>query len=334
MIKRIVLILFTLYLVTSCVTLPPKEKEEPKETVKTNAPLDTTTQGEKEFLTMLEGVTIRVLKTPYDKKGTTIYKGQVFSVPYLLEVKKQGSPMPLFKLTLEYPALRDDDVLTIKSVEVTTDEKGMAEWMPSPSSISVKDFILIYPSPISSSPKVMQAVSNLSVRSSYIVKSDYAASPGGILYIFDIDSEGRPVKNNFHLLKELRNAGVNAGNAPISEATYLNEDYNILYKLCKKIAGSTSSFLIIGTFKDLSKTDTVGEVINKGEEEKGKEEEGRGEIKTTIKAEITCISMIDGKRLYSTVAVKSMLGKEGVKAMEECMEKVAKEISNKVLYGM
>lgn len=275
-------------------------------------------KADDDFIDAISTITITIISNPCTANKSVI-KNKPFSSPYIVTVMDGGAPVSEFSLTAMYPIARSNDVLTYDTVCLKTDKDGTAYFTPNPSTISVNDTITFYPTPISSNGKVTQAAFDKSSSAPFVVKSDYLGSPGGILYVYDFNESGQPIRNNFALLRNLRNAGVNAGNAPISESGYLNKDAHSLYEVCKPIVHGEANFLIYGSFKYAG--DNAVQIKQDGTE-------------VTMIADITCISMADGSELYKTMIQQSASATDKKSATIKCKEELAAEIAEQVMYAM
>lgn len=266
--------------------------------------------SEDEFIDFVSSVVIKVTKNPCE--GSTIIKNKAFPAPYVLSVTNNLGAVKGLSITASYPTARDNDIILYTSVNLTTDDNGQASFMPQKSPIAVNDEVTFYPTPISSRADVTQSCFDRAATATFIVKSDYVGSPGGILYVFDYNERGSPTRNNFALLRNLRNAGVNAGNAPISDERYLKRNAHELYEACKPIVKGEANFLIYGAFKYVASNGSA----------------------VTLQADIECLDMATGETLYKTSATESATGKDKLSADNECREKLASILAQSVMYSM
>lgn len=305
-----IVILFIFSTLISCVsTKAPIPPSEGVSQGKEKSPAATSTDNKK-FLDEIDDLLITVISNPCDKK--TIYKNKTFPAPYIIKVTKNGTPLKGASITVSFPVERDNDVITYSCDLITTNDEGVAQFTPPVSKIAVSDTITFYPTPASSDASVTQAAFDKSATASYLVKSDVVGMPGGILYVYDFNEKGQLTKENFTLLKHLRNAGVNAGNSPVSDQSYLNRDAYALYKACKPIVTGQANFLIYGTFKYLEAHDN----------------------EVTLQADVTCLSMKDGSQLYKTSITQSAQAKDKRSADSECREAIAAVLAHDVIFSM
>lgn len=300
---------FFAVLLVSCVStkVSPSQDDKSEAEVSSGAALN---MSEDDFIDFVSSVVIKVTKNPCDK--ATIIKNKPFPSPYILSVTDEKGAVAALSITASYPSARDNDVILYTSVTLVTDDNGQASFMPQKSAIAVNDEVTFYPTPISSRADVTQSCFDRAATAAYIVKSDYVGSPGGILYVYDFNERGAPTRNNFALLRNLRNAGVNAGNAPISDERYLKRGVQDLYEACKPIVKGEANFLIYGAFKYVASDST----------------------QVTLQADIECLDMATGTTLYKTSATQSVTAADKRTADNACREKLASILAQSVMYSM
>lgn len=274
---------------------------------------DTSNQLETQFKEYLNEIDIKIISKP--KKA--VYSKTDFKEPYVIQVTDSNGPAVDVDITVSWPTSRNDDIITYSTAQLKTDSRGQIFFKPEASRIAVKDTISFYPTPVSSSSSIVQASYAAGVQSEYAVKSSYTTYPGGILFVYDFNENGKPTQNNFSLLQNLRNHGINAGNAPISDVAYLSKPVSTIYNDCKAMVGNAAKFLVFGSFKYATPT-----------------EETASGVKCTLVAELTCVDMANGEKLYKTSIVESAIDKSKWTAEQKCREALAKKAMDAIIYGM
>lgn len=296
-------------------TVPEKVRKEPKPIVVQN----TSNQKETEFKALLSSIELKVVSGQNTKK--VIYPGQDFASSYVLLVTDANGPKADVEITVSYPASRSNDTISYGSVQLKTDAEGKITFKPEPSSIAVKDKVTFYPTPVSSTPAIVQEAYNAAVTSPYVIKSNYTKWPGGILYVYDFNENGKPTTNNFTMLQNLRNAGINAGNCPVSDTSYFNKSVNDLYKACIDMTygeiKNSASFLIMGSFKHAEP------VV-----------ENADSATVTMTCEVTCVDMKSCNVLYKTSATETATDKTKWNAEQKAKKALADKVSEAIIYGM
>ena len=294
---------------------PGKVIREPKQLTVQN----TASEKEKEFKALLERIDLKIESVPSPKK--TVYTGSAFSAPYIVSVTDENGPVKDFNITISWPVSRSNDTITFSTAQMQTDSTGKISFLPGSPSIAVKDSITFYPTPVTSSASVTQAAFNNAVTAPYVVKSKYTQYPGGILFVYDFNENGKAKTNDFLLLQELRNAGINAGNAPVSDTSYFNMPVQDVYKECINITQgeikNAANFLVVGTFKWAKPA-----------------EENNGNFTVTWIADFTCIDMKNGAVKYKSQITESASGKTKSEAEKACNQNLASKVRDAIIYGM
>ncbi len=296
-------------------TTTEKVRKEPKPIAVQN----TSNQKEKAFKELLSNIDLKVISSPSQKK--TIYPGQDIGTPYTLQVTNKGEPVTDFDITVSYPVSRSNDSISYATTQLKTNAEGKITFKPEPSSIAVKDKVTFYPSPVSSTPAIVQAAYDVAVSAPYVIKSNYTKWPGGILYVYDFNESGKPTTNNFTILQNLRNAGINAGNSPVSDTSYFNKSINDLYKACVDMTfgeiKNQASFLIMGSVKYAEPAVETSEGVT-----------------CTLVCEVTCVDMKNCNLLYKTSVTESATDKTKWNAEQKAKKVLADKVSEAIIYGM
>lgn len=317
-----ILFLLIAFLFFSCASMPQKtvteevvSDETPKTETKPIAIQNTSSKLENEFKDLLKNIDIKIVSAPKSKK--IIYSGNDWTESYVVSVTKNDEPIPNFSVTVSYPSSRQNNVIVYENMQLTTDDDGKINFLPNASNIAIKDKITFYPTPVSSSPEIQKLAMEISVDAPFIVKSKYVTHPGGIIYVWNYNENGKPTMNNFELLQCMRNAGVNAGNAPVSSSSYLDKPNSVVYNDCKKIVGDAARFLIVGYFKYAKPAET--------------NESG---ATVTLEASVSGIDMTNGNELIKITKSLSVTDKSAWDAEKKCRTQLATILSDELIYGM
>lgn len=273
---------------------------------------NTSNQLEKNFKTVLENIELKVTSKP---KTTSV--GRAFNTSYVVNVTDANGPLSGFDLTVNWPVGKSNGTITYSSAQLKTDANGNATFTPAAPKFAVKDQVTFYPTPVSSSPNVVQAAYERSVTAPYAVKSSYIAYPGGVLFTYDFNESGWPTTNNFTLLQTLRNSGVNVGNSPVSDPAYFDKPVSELYKATYDITGAAYKFMVVGTFKYAEPA---------SENENG--------VSVTLTADLTCVDMKNGNVLYKTIFSETTTDKTKWNAEQKCRKALAEKAADEIIYGM
>ncbi|MCR5400846.1 MAG: hypothetical protein K6E78_04545 [Treponema sp.] len=323
------------FLLSSCLSTPEKSQKSPESDEyvieepevqqkvirepKMLSVQNTASEKENEFKELLSRIELKIVSTPNTKRP--VIAGNPFQAPYVISVKDQNGPVADFNVTISWPVSRSNDTITYSTAQMQTDAQGKIVFLPGIPSIAVKDKITFYPSPVTSSSAIVQAAYASAVTAPYVVKSKYTTYPGGILFVYDYNEKGNPTTNNFTLLQILRNSDINAGNAPISEVSYLSKSHQEIYKACLDVTGGeikkATNFLIIGSFKYAKPA-----------------EENNGSATVTLVSEITCLDMKDGSVKYKTTITDSQTDKTKWNAETLCKQTLAQKVADAIIYGM
>ncbi|MBQ5632672.1 MAG: hypothetical protein IIU99_06190, partial [Treponema sp.] len=240
---NIVAISLAFAMISSCtstnVSAPSTEQEEVVEKVvkKEPKPLSVknkTNQLENDFLAKLADIELKLVSAP---KQT--FKTREFSAPFVVKAENQNGPVVDFDITVSYPVSKKDNSIVYDVVQLKTDADGKISFKPTGAqTFAAKDFVTFYPTPITATSSVVQAAYDMAVKAPWNVKSDLTWY-SGLLYVYDFNESGKPTTNSFYLLQNLRNAGVNVGNAPLSSASYFEKPLADLYKDTKEIVGNS-----------------------------------------------------------------------------------------------
>lgn len=289
-------------------TTEAKVRREPKPISVQN----TSNQLEKSFKEKLDELEIKVTASP---KTTVVEKS--FNSPFTVQVKDASGAVSDFELTVQWPVGRANGTITYSTTQVKTDAEGFASFNPAAPKFAVKDFVSIYPTPVSSSPAIVQAAYERAVTIPFAAKSKYLGYPGGVLFTYDFNESGKPTTNNFTLLQTLRNYGINVGNSPVSDTSYCDKPVSALYKATYDITGPAYNFMVSGTFKYA--------------EPSVETEDG---VKVTLTADITCVDMKNGNVLYKTVFSETTTDKTKWNAEQKCRKLLAEKAADAIIYGM
>lgn len=288
----------------------PHEKvvKEPKPIAIQN----TSNQKEAEFLERIDSLEIRILSAP-----PQTYTGRAFSSGWTIQASdRNGRAEADLDITVSYPSARTDDSVSYATAQIATDKDGRATFRADTPAFAVKDFVTFYPTPVSSSPAVVQDAYAAGTTAPYTVKSIYMTQLG-VLYAYDFNEAGNPTTNSFNLLQNLRNAGVNIGNSPVSDTSYFKKPVSALYRDTLAIVGNSYAFMVVAALKWA-----------------GPAEEGADGVTCTLSADITCVSMKDGSVVYKTAITDAATDKTKWNAEQKCRASLCKKAADAIMYGM
>lgn len=292
-----------------------KVKREPKPITVQN----TSNQKEQNFKNMLKNLELKVISAPNSNKP--VYTGQQFSVPYVVQVLNENEAAEGIDITVSWPISRTNDTVSYGTTKLKTDAEGKISFLPQAASVAFDDKVTFYPTPVSSSSNIVQEAYALAVESPYKVKSSLTKWPGGIIFVYDVNEKGKPTTNSFSFLQYLRNSGINAGNAPVSDPSYLNKEPIDVYKECINITSGeikrAANFLVVGSIK-YAKPAEVTETS----------------ATVAITADITCIEMKTGSVVYKTSITEESSGKTKSIAEQAARKIVAEKAAESVIFGM
>lgn len=315
-----IIILVAAALLTSCVSTPKEtaktsQNDQPqKKALKLVELQNTQTVSHEDtlFEKSLKNIKIEIVSSP---KFTTA--NRKFALPYTLKVTENEEPVSEYKISISYPSSKNDNIISYTVIDTITDTNGKLIWTPDVPTFSADDKVTFYPTPVSSSSFAKQKAFELAVTAPYRVRSSYTTAMG-VLYAYNINEKGRANGNNFELLQNLRTKyGINIGNSPIGESTYVNKDISELYKATYSIVGGTYKFMISAFFRH--------------ESEPVEDENG---VTVRMTAEINCVDMKDGNIIYKTSVSESATEKNKWTAEQKCKTVLAEKAAEAIVYGM
>ena len=268
-------------------------------------------QQEQTFRQLLSDLTLKPVSAP-----NTTAAGKNFSAPFAVTAQNSSGAVAGLDLTFSWPAARSADVISYDTVQIKTDDNGRAAFMPTTPDFAVSGIVTVFPTPVNSSPAIVQLAYDASVEFSYKVKSKLA-SVQGMLYAFDFDDKQTPTSNSFKLLQHLRNSGVNVGNAPISDPAYCEKPLSALYKATYDIVGGAYKFMVAGTFK-YAEPPVVSD----------------GLTTVHLTADITCIGMSDGSELCRIKLDETVTDKSKYAAEQKCRDLLAARAAEEIIFNM
>ena len=318
---NIVAISLAFAVISSCtstnVSAPSTEQEEVVEKVvkKEPKPLSVknkTNQLENDFLAKLADIELKLVSAP---KQT--FKTREFWAPFVVKAENQNGPVADFDITVSYPVSRKDNSIVYDVVQLKTDADGKISFkLTGAQTFATKDFVTFYPTPITTTSSVVQAAYDMAVKAPWNVKSDLTWY-SGLLYVYDFNESGKPTTNSFYLLQNLRNAGVNVGNAPLSNASYFEKPLADLYKDTKEIVGNSQKFMVFGSIKYL----------------KPVEETANG-YSCTLVADMSCIDMKTGDTFLTFQIVETYEDTNKYKTVDKCKANLTEKVAEALIYGM
>ncbi|MBQ1971874.1 MAG: hypothetical protein II223_05460, partial [Treponema sp.] len=237
--------------------------------------------------------------------------------PFVVKAENQNGPVVDFDITVSYPVSKKDNSIVYDVVQLKTDADGKISFKPTGAqTFAAKDFVTFYPTPITATSSVVQAAYDMAVKAPWNVKSDLTWY-SGLLYVYDFNESGKPTTNSFYLLQNLRNAGVNVGNAPLSSASYFEKPLADLYKDTKEIVGNSQKFMVFGSIKYL----------------KPVEETANG-YSCTLVADMSCIDMKTGATFLTFQIVETYEDTNKYKTVDKCKANLTEKVAEALIYGM
>lgn len=244
--------------------------------------------------------------------------GKKFDGAYVLRVQDDnGNARKAFPITVSYPSSRINDVITYATENLVSDDEGIVSFTAPVPEFPCNDKVTFYATPDPSDQKSAQIALDFSVQSAYEVRSTMVYK-SGVLFVWDLNEKGFPTSNSTAILTEFRNRGIYAGNAPVSDSSYISKSINELYKANKKMLdGSGTAYLIAGTV----------EFVKPVYAEDGLQI-------CELRAPLSCVDMKTGKVLYETTVTCTASGKTYWYAVQNCKDELAKKFVDAVIYGM
>ncbi len=270
-----------------------------------------TNQQETEFIQKLKDIDLKLISSP-----KVIFETQNFKTPYTVLVESSQGPVPDFDVTVSFPSSKTQDSIIYDTVQLKSDIEGKVTFKPATATFAANDKVTFYPSPVNSTQEMINAAYNLAVTAPYQVKSQNLWYQG-ILYVYDFNERGNPTTNSTLLLRTLRNAGVNVGNAPISSTSYYDKPISQLYKDNYAIVGNSCRFMVVGSIKY---SEPVQEVQNR--------------FTTTLTADITCLEMKTGKQLCNFQITEKYTDSNRYNSAESCKAALIQKVADGIMYGM
>lgn len=308
-------------IITSCATTSNTsvkvEQEEVVEKVvkKEPKPLSVknkTNQLENEYLAKIADIELKLIS--YQKQ---VFKTKEFTSPFVVKAENQDGPVADFNITVSYPVSKKDNTITYDIVQLTTDAEGKVSFKPSGvQTFAAKDFVTFYPTPITATSSVVQASYDMAIKAPWNVKSDLTWYQG-LLYVYDFNESGKPTTNSFYLLQDMRNAGVNVGNAPVSSTAYFDKPISDLYTDTKEIVGNSQKFMVFGSFKYVKPV-----------------EESENGFVATLVADMNCIDMKTGASFMTFQIVETHEDSTKYKAVDKCKANLAEKVAEALIFGM
>lgn len=285
-----------------------KEKKKSKETEEQNI----SAKAEKEFIDAIRLLNLEVASSPKFTKS-----GRGFASEFAVSVKDEdGKPVTGASITALYPSSRSSNAINYTAIRLISDEKGLCSFKPPVTDFGVKDRVTFYPTPINSSPAVMNEVYALAVEIPFLVKSKIVSKPC-MLFAYEFNESGKSLGNSFRMLQGLRNSGIAVGNAPLSSASYFNKPLSALYKDTYEVVGRAYDYLIVASIKWT----------------KGAFEE-RGKVCVSLQGELNCIYMRNGEVINSVKIYETGNGKNKNSAENAAKEALINRLVDEVVYGI
>lgn len=292
-------LLLTSVLIALLVSCGTTSSTQDKKTVSAPSPKDT------EFIESLNSVKINVLQTPrpaeFDKP---------FTSSFIFQAKNtDGSILPNYNVTIEYPVSHDDDDIKYEKTTTFTDESGKVLFKPTKTDFTVNAKIYCYPTPPSSKKSTVMAAKEARSSTKFQIKSRIA-SKGALLFIWEYNERNKPTTNCYTILSELQARGTTVGNAPVNQESYIGASTDTIYKKNYEIVQNNFGFLIGGTIKY--------------EKPVAKNDDNLWEC--SLVSEIYVIDMTSGKEIFRKTYDCDEEDSKYDKAVSNCKKAISKEI--------
>lgn len=265
------------------------------------------------FFDQIKNIDLIIQSSP---KRTSV--GKAFDTPYKVLVKDiNGNPVSGFGVTVSWPVSRTKNAVVFNSADLISDKDGIVIFDPGKIDFPAFEKVTFYPTPSSSDPEITNLALGAAVEADWEVRSTMIYKTG-VLFVYDCNEKGTPTANSTAILTEFRNRGISAGNAPISDSSYLSKSVKEIYNANKEILdGSGIAFLII------SKVEFIKNVYQEN-----------GEQVCELKAAFTCVDMKNGNELFVSEVSNKASGKTYWQAVENCKAGLATKFVDAVMYGM
>lgn len=263
------------------------------------------------FLFGLNDVAIKFTTTP---KITNV--NRAFNSPYTFTVTKDGTPVSDYPVTISYPSAKAENI-SYSKIDVVTTEDGSYTFTPEKPVFAAATKLTVYPTPLTDSEELLNAVLEHKAEADWKVKSDIITK-GAVLFIWDFNEKNRPINNSYDVLSEFRTRGMTmVGNAPVNETSYIGKSLNTLYKENYEIIEDAYGYLIVGTIKFTKPVEACDD----------------GYLCSLI-ADIQAVNMKNGKKIFESTFTHEATGANWNKCVTKCKEELAKEIVDALVYGL
>ena len=317
-IKSIIVVSLVVAL-ASCVSVPSdnneKNQSNKEHSVYKKTAANSMDPAEKSFTASLDNIKIQLKSFP---KKTSV--GESFKSGFtVLATDKDGTPLSGFKLTVDYPSSKNDDVISYSTIDILTNSDGSYTFVPDVPSFSANAVVNFYPTPISDNKEVLDKCKKMGVSAGWKVQSDIIKT-GAVLFVWDFNEKDKPVNNSYEILSEFRTRGMTlVGNAPVNETSYIGKSIQTLYKENYEIIENAYGYLIVGTVKYLTPVAAL--------------EDGNG-YSCTFSADLTAVRMKDGAVVFNKIFKKESFGKNWTECTSKGKEQLSKEVVDALVYGL
>lgn len=311
--------LFTAGLFVSCASTDSNKKSgidadtsKAKKTEEVEAAPEPT--AEELFLEKISDINLEFTKTPPKTK-----KNKAFSSEYEVTVTDgEQNPVAGFPLTITYPEKKEEAELVYAEVELITDDNGVATFMPPTPDFAASANLTAYPTVPDGLNIPQEALKIKTAYGDYAVESDIATK-GAIMLVFEYNENGKSPKNSYDIISGLRKKNVyNIGNAPSSDASYIDASKEKIYKDNYADVGTSFGYLIGGTIKYVTP-------VQKNDD---------GTYTATMAAYIYGIDMKTGKVIYENTTEFSSSGANYNKAVENCRSTLTAMAVDSIMFGL
>ena len=310
--------LFTAGLFVSCTSTPGNKSgigadaSKAKKTEEAVAAPEPT--AEELFLQKISDINIEVTKNPSKTK-----KNKPFGSGYEISVVDSGdNPVSDFPVTVKYPKEKDGSEIVYGEDTLYTDDNGTATFEPQTPDFAASAIVKFYPHVPDGLDIPQEVIDQHTAYGDFAVESDIATK-GAIMFVFEYNENGKSPKNSYDILSGLRQKGVyNIGNAPISDASYIDASKEKIYKENYAYVGTSFGYLIGGTVKF---TNPV-------------EKNSDGTYTASMAAYIYGIDMKTGMVIYEETTEYSSSGANWNKAVDSCRTTLTNVAVDSIMFGL
>ena len=256
-----------------------------------------------------------------------ITAGSSFKSYYVIQVKdSDDNAASDFPIGIKFPIKKDENGLIIFDIIYKrTDKNGNLFFLPPPSKNAFDSTITFFFETKNKSQIFLKQIENEILQNSvsfpFKVKTALCTK-GGAIALVDFSSDNQPIINNSisssALLISLYKKGFsNVGNFPDIINEVITNDSETIFKNAKQVL-YRNAFFIYGTIK------YNGEIKLNTE----------NKTEVSLLAKVRCFNMENNETFFETEIYETGHGKDEMLALKDAREKIADNISEKMLFGM